>query len=512
MGDTDAVKKDAVKPQPQGPQAPPSSPQGQPQTQPAITDTTAEFEEYTAPPRLDEKGRPVQKAKGLKAAGYQFPPPGGPTPPLTKANLAKGIGVPEIPRPAPSSSPKPEWPAPPLAATKPASPGLPPASPPVTGPTAAPPAKPSTVKVDEGELFEEYQRSDLKDRPRTGKGIRSEPPPGPGEPDGPRAKDILAKLPEPDLQVFTPKRFSPYQVKAGEQTNSPGSQHPEHEKAALDAAADLAVHRKWLESATMSNPTAGPIKAVVDHGDDEPEAVVISQPALSPPPSHPVPISPEPSMDTTLPHDAELAPSAPTTMSAAPTIEPARPTTAPYVPPPPAVITAPTPRPVAPAPPAPASTSRPGVHSSGAPPAPSGGDVPRIALVQADFNYDVTTRMAQAAHEKARMLGAPIVHHVHVPGAFDIPLTAQALLERDDVDAVVCLGAIVQGETGHDTLIARECARLLADLALRARKPVGFGVTGPGMTRDQAWARIGAGANAVESAVKQHRVLKQVGA
>lgn len=477
---------------------------GQPAGPPEITDTTAEFEEYTAPPRLDAQGRPIPKAKGLKAAGYQFPPPGtatGAPPPLTKANLAKGIGVPEIPRVAPA--PRAPSPAPPLPPAAAPSPGLARTSPP-------PVDRPAVVKVDEGELFEEYQRPGLKEQPRTGKGIRSEPPRAPDAPMGPTAKDILAKAPEPELQVFTPKRFSPYQVKDNEAGRSAHA-HPDHEKAALDAAADLAIHRKWLESATMSNPTAGPIKAVVDHGAEEEEAVVVSKPALSTQPdapASPIPISPEPSMDTTLPPDARLAQPAATSMATAPSIESPRPVQAPYVPPA-AQVQAPA-WPVT-APPTGPSAAR-GPHASGAPPTPAGGDVPRIALVQSDFHYDVTTRMAQAAHEKARMLGASVVHHVHVPGAFDIPLAAQALLERDDVDAVVCVGAIVQGETGHDTLIARECARVLADLALRLRKPVGFGVTGPGMTKEQAWARVGAGANAVESAVKQHRVLRQVAA
>ncbi|MFO1532653.1 MAG: 6,7-dimethyl-8-ribityllumazine synthase [Thermoplasmatota archaeon] len=362
------------------------------------------------------------------------------------------------------------------------------------GKTAPPPAGPATVKVDEGELFEEYQRPDLKEHPRTGKGIRAEPPRAPDPPQGPTAKDILAKLPEPDLQVFTPKRFSPYQVKTSEENKGPHA--AEHERAALDAAADLAVHRKWLESATMSTPAAGPFKAVIDHGEGETEPTPLA-PAPSPSPIpaslSSIPISPEPSMDTTLPPNAELAAAAPTTMSAAPVIAPTRPVQAPYVPPA-----------------APTVTASRTPHTSGAPAVSSGGDLPRLALVQSDFHYDVTTRMAQAAHEKARMLGGHIAHHVHVPGAFDIPLAAQALLERSDVDAVVCVGAIVQGETGHDQLIARECARLLADLALRLRKPVGFGVTGPGMTREQAWARVGAGATAVESAVKQHRALKHI--
>lgn len=170
-------------------------------------------------------------------------------------------------------------------------------------------------------------------------------------------------------------------------------------------------------------------------------------------------------------------------------------------------LTAPHAAKATPAPPVEAATpSRP--HESDAPKTQAGGPVPRIGLVQSDFNHTITTAMALSAHQEARRLGAPIAHHVHVPGVFDAPLAAKTLLERDDVDAVVVVGCVIQGETGHDEVITHAAAQTLLALACNSGKPVGLGITGPRMTKAQAEARVSSGAFAVASVVAQHRLLK----
>lgn len=171
---------------------------------------------------------------------------------------------------------------------------------------------------------------------------------------------------------------------------------------------------------------------------------------------------------------------------------------------------APTPVPSMPIATTPSRASAP--HANDAP-AVQPGDGPRVALVQADFNYGITTRMAEAARDTASALGCEVVLHVHVGGVFDIPLVAKALARRGDVDAVVAIGCVIQGETGHDQLIATECARKLADLSYESEKPVGLAVTGPRMTKQAAEARTeSAPRHAVEAVVKQWRTLKAVGA
>lgn len=133
----------------------------------------------------------------------------------------------------------------------------------------------------------------------------------------------------------------------------------------------------------------------------------------------------------------------------------------------------------------------------------------KLALVAADFNFDVTSLMLERARRHAEFLGAEVMI-VHVPGVFDMPAIIKRLLARKDIDAVVLIGAVIKGDTLHDEVIMHATAQAAAQLAAQTGKPVGFGVTGPGMTRDQAVDRIDNARNAVESAVRMLQALKQV--
>ena len=94
-----------------------------------------------------------------------------------------------------------------------------------------------------------------------------------------------------------------------------------------------------------------------------------------------------------------------------------------------------------------------------------------------------------------------IVETVHVPGAYDSPLAADRLARRDDVDAVAVVGAIKSGDTDHDQVIGNAMAQGLTDVSLDRDTPVTLGVTGPGMSMDEARARTDYGAAALDGAV-----------
>ncbi len=133
----------------------------------------------------------------------------------------------------------------------------------------------------------------------------------------------------------------------------------------------------------------------------------------------------------------------------------------------------------------------------------------RLAIVVSEFNYDITKMMLEKALDHAKFLGAEVKYVVPVPGVFDMPIFIKKLLEKDDVDAVVCIGAVVTGETKHDELIAHQTARKIVDLSLEYNKPVALGISGPGMTREQAVRRIEEySRRAVEAAVKMVRRLR----
>lgn len=130
-----------------------------------------------------------------------------------------------------------------------------------------------------------------------------------------------------------------------------------------------------------------------------------------------------------------------------------------------------------------------------------------VAYVVSEFNYDITSRMLERAQAHAAFIGATNGHVVWTSGVFDTSLPIKKLLQRADVDAVVVIGCVIQGETGHDQIVAGHASRKAADLALEFEKPVGLAITGPGMTRLQAEARVDVGRHAVESVVKTHRAL-----
>jgi len=135
----------------------------------------------------------------------------------------------------------------------------------------------------------------------------------------------------------------------------------------------------------------------------------------------------------------------------------------------------------------------------------------KLAIVVSEFNYDVTYLMLQKAINHAKFLGVEVTHVVKVPGAFEVPIAVKKLLDKGDVDAVVTIGAVIQGATKHDELVAGQTARKLMDLALEYGKPVTLGIIGPGASRMQALERVEDYARrAVEAAVKMVRRLKAV--
>lgn len=133
----------------------------------------------------------------------------------------------------------------------------------------------------------------------------------------------------------------------------------------------------------------------------------------------------------------------------------------------------------------------------------------KLGFVVSDYNADITHLMSKIGEEHAEFLGAKVTKLIRVPGAFDMPLAVRKLVERKDIDGVVCLGAVIEGDTSHDEIVAHNAARKIADLSVESGKPVSLGVSGPGMTRADGVKRIESYAKrSVESALKMIRRLK----
>jgi 6,7-dimethyl-8-ribityllumazine synthase len=134
----------------------------------------------------------------------------------------------------------------------------------------------------------------------------------------------------------------------------------------------------------------------------------------------------------------------------------------------------------------------------------------RIGIVVSEFNFDITQMMLEQARTHAKFLGLEITKEVFVPGVFDMPLAIKELVKRKDIDGVVTLGAVIEGETEHDQLVIQQAARKITDLAVEFDKPVALGISGPGMTRLQAQDRIEKAKSAIEAVAKMFKA--QMGA
>ena len=129
----------------------------------------------------------------------------------------------------------------------------------------------------------------------------------------------------------------------------------------------------------------------------------------------------------------------------------------------------------------------------------------KIGLVAAEFNYEVTMLMIERAKAEAEFLGVKIVKEIKVPGVFEIPLAVKRMLEKDDVDAVITTGkGEIQSEIKQKVTDRLETE----DLGIQVTKPVGFGITGPGMTELQAMDRIEKGRDVVDAVVKMLQRLE----
>lgn len=124
-----------------------------------------------------------------------------------------------------------------------------------------------------------------------------------------------------------------------------------------------------------------------------------------------------------------------------------------------------------------------------------------LGFVVATYHGPLIEQMETRARERAAELDATIVDSYRVTGAYDAVVPADRLARRDDIDAVVVIGAIITGETDHDQVIAQAVATELQAIARDRDTPVTLGITGPGMDAEEAADRVDYGANAVEAAV-----------
>lgn len=98
-----------------------------------------------------------------------------------------------------------------------------------------------------------------------------------------------------------------------------------------------------------------------------------------------------------------------------------------------------------------------------------------IGIISTRWNADIVQRLTEGARRAIAHAGAT-GREVTVPGAFELPFAARAVIESGTVDALVVVGAVIRGETTHYELVADSCARGIMDVQLASGVPIGMGV------------------------------------
>lgn len=116
----------------------------------------------------------------------------------------------------------------------------------------------------------------------------------------------------------------------------------------------------------------------------------------------------------------------------------------------------------------------------------------RFGIVVSRFNEAITERLLAGAREALAAHGAASrdVEIIRVPGAFELPMGAALLAAREDIHALICVGALIRGETPHFDILASSAAHALQTVSREFALPVGFGLITCD-NEEQAWARAG---------------------
>ncbi len=138
----------------------------------------------------------------------------------------------------------------------------------------------------------------------------------------------------------------------------------------------------------------------------------------------------------------------------------------------------------------------------------------RVAILRSEFNGEITAGLLDGAREVCRRAGVTVCDEFDAPGAFELPLFAQRLAAAG-YDAVIALGAVIEGETDHYEHVAHTASEGLMRVMLDTGVPVAFGLL---TVRDPAHARARSapgpgnkGAEAAAAALISARALKVIG-
>ncbi len=135
----------------------------------------------------------------------------------------------------------------------------------------------------------------------------------------------------------------------------------------------------------------------------------------------------------------------------------------------------------------------------------------KFAIIVAEWNEEITEALYEGACQALLSLGARKSNIIrkNVPGSFELPLGAQLMAEKKNIDAVICLGCVIQGDTPHFDYICQATAFGVMKVGLKTNKPIAFGVLTT-VNKKQALERAGGalGNKGEEAAVTVVKMLE----
>jgi 6,7-dimethyl-8-ribityllumazine synthase len=139
----------------------------------------------------------------------------------------------------------------------------------------------------------------------------------------------------------------------------------------------------------------------------------------------------------------------------------------------------------------------------------------RVALCVATFYPELAERLEEGARAELAQAGIEDIDRFEVPGAFELPLIASYAARAGRYAAIVCLGAVIRGETDHYVYVCAEAARGVQQVQLETGVPCGFGVLTvdsmeQAVERVRGGAKRDTGAHAVQAALAALEVKEQI--
>jgi len=137
------------------------------------------------------------------------------------------------------------------------------------------------------------------------------------------------------------------------------------------------------------------------------------------------------------------------------------------------------------------------------------GEGLKIAIILSRFNDSIGQKLFDSTIQTLKEDNIGQVEIIRVPGALEMPITAQTLAEENHYDAIICLGVVIKGDTYHFELVCEQSHRGIMDVQLKTKTPIIFGII-TAYNPEQALKRAERGKDYAQSAIEMAHLMKEL--